>query len=214
MALNYQNLGPATAIAIQDSGTGNSLVVDGIGSNDTYAVSTGGSGFLDQVKLDKQLPLQTNANITSLTLNGSGLPDPNIANLTGATGPVTVNLADSTIPTNTTITGYGGTVTLIGVDVCQSERQRQIRLDGHRHRRRTTTSPTRPPAPPPAPSRTPGLNTVFNFHERYSGNPAPSFGGSGGNADQVIVQGTTARDLFEIDQGAAPCRFWPTTRRR
>ena len=31
-------------------------------------------------------------------------------------GPVTVKLADSTIPTNTTITGYGGTVTLIGID--------------------------------------------------------------------------------------------------
>ena len=30
---------------------------------------------------------------------------------------VTINLADSTLPTNTTVTGYGGTVTLIGVEV-------------------------------------------------------------------------------------------------
>ena len=42
-----------------------------------------------------------------------------IVNLSGATGPVTVNLADSAAipPTDTTITGYGGTVTLTGVEV-------------------------------------------------------------------------------------------------
>ena len=37
-------------------------------------------------------------------------------NLTGATGAVTVNLGNSTLSTNTTITGYGGTVTLVGID--------------------------------------------------------------------------------------------------
>ena len=200
LALNYQNLGPATAIAIQDTGTGNSLVVDGIGSNDTYAVSTGGSGFLDQVKLDKQLPLQTNANITSLTLNGSGLPDPNIANLTGATGLVTVNLADSTIPTNTTITGYGGTVTLIGVDVCNLNAGGfALTAIGTAEDDDITYTPTGAAA---GTFQDAGLSTVFNF-TNVTGSASPfTIEGGGGIADEVTVDGTTARDLFEIDQGA------------
>jgi hypothetical protein len=200
LALNYQNLGPTPAIAVQDTGSGNSLVVDGIGSNDTYAVSTGGSGFLDQVKLDKQVPLQTNANINSLTLNGSGLPDPNIVNLTGPTGAITVNLADSTIPTNTTITGYGATVTLINVDVCNMNAGGTERLTvmGTAEDDNITYTPTGANA---GTFQNAGLNTVFNF-TNVTGPANPfSIDGGGGVADQVTVDGTTNRDLFEIDQG-------------
>ena len=35
------------------------------------------------------------------------------------------------------------------------------------------------------------------------------FGGSGGNADEVVVQGTPARDLFEIDQGGRVATVLP-----
>ena len=186
---------------IQDSGTGNSLVVNGTGANDTYAVSTGGSGFLDQVKLNKQLPLQTNANVTGLTLNGSGLPDPDIVNLAGPTGPIGVTLADSTIPTNTTITGYGATVTLIGVDVCNLDAggSQPLTVTGTAEDDDITYTPTGASA---GTFQNAGLATVFNF-TNVTGTANPfTIDGGGGIADQVTVDGTAARDLFEIDQGA------------
>ncbi len=60
----------------------------------------------------------TGALLYNTTIVDGGNPSgSDVVNLTGATGAVTLNLADSTVPTDTTITGYGGTVTLTGVEV-------------------------------------------------------------------------------------------------
>ena len=53
-------------------------------------------------------------------VNGGDPSGSDTVNLSGATNPVVVQLADSTLPPpadETTITGYGGTVTLTGVEV-------------------------------------------------------------------------------------------------
>ncbi len=169
------------------------------------------------VLLNGQLPVDTNANVTGLTLAGldgdnvfnltGALPyttvlveggDP-IVNLSGAIGPVTVNLADSTLPTNTAITGYGGTVTLSGVDVANlAASGNTVSVVGTSQNDKITYTPTGATA---GTFQNAGLNTVFNV-SGVAGN-LTVFGGSGGNADEVVVQGTAARDLFEIDQGTA-----------
>ena len=107
MALNYQNLGAATAILIQDSGTGNSLVVNGTGANDTYAVSTGGSGFSGSGEAQQAVAAADKRQRNGADAQRQRPAAFDIVNLAGPTGPIGVTLADSTIPTNTTITGYG-----------------------------------------------------------------------------------------------------------
>ena len=132
-------------------------------------------------------------------VDGGASWDGNTLNLTAATGPVTVNLADSTLSTNTTITGYGATVTLSGIDVANlNANSKTVSVVGTSQNDNITYTPTGASA---GSFQDSGLNTVFNVSS-VSGN-LTVFGGSGGNADQVIVQGTEARDLFEINQGTA-----------
>ena len=140
-------------------------------------------------------------------------------NLSGATVAVAVNLADSTLPTDTTITGYGSIVTLIGVEVANlNVDSNALTVYGTAESDNITYTPTGPNAGTFALA---GLNTVFNFTNGtgaatgFAINGGIHGVGNDGVADQVIVQGTTARDLFEIDQGKAarpiaPSRFWPT----
>ena len=140
------------------------LVYDGTAGDDTFNVAAATGA----VTLNRQLTVST-PGVANLTLNGLGGNDTfvlhgslpytattvsgdSIMDLSGATGPVTVNLADSTMPTNTTITGYGGTVTLIGVDVANLDANSRLDVRSSAPRR-TTTSPTRPAAPRRAPSR-------------------------------------------------------------
>ena len=108
-------------------------------------------------------------------------------------------MADSTLPTNTAITGYGGTVTLSGVDVANlAASGNTVSVVGTSQNDKITYTPTGATA---GTFQNAGLNTVFNV-SGVAGN-LTVFGGSGGNADEVVVQGTAARDLFEIDQGTA-----------
>ena len=124
-------------------------------------------------------------------------------NLTGATGLVTVNLADSTVPTDTTITGYGGTVTLTGVEVANLDAAGfGMTVNGTAHDDVITYTPTGAERGHVPDGR---AQTVFNFTTvtgtfLITGGVGPV--GTVGNTDEVIVQGTNARDLFQIDQGA------------
>ncbi len=223
MPIRFTNLGVASPIAqaVQiAAGAGSTFIYSGTSANDTFAV-TGVAGPKGHVALNGQLPVET-ANVATLTLSGldgddtftvagsANLPsainvnggDPSasdIVNLTGATGAVTVNLADSTVPTDTTIAGYGGTVTLTGVEVANLDaNSNTVTVVGTSQNDTITYTPTAAAA---ATFRNAGLNTVFNV-SAVTGSLVV-FGGSGGNADQVVVQGTAARDLFEINQGTA-----------
>ena len=134
--LSFTNLGVAgTPQAVQiAAGAASNLVYNGTSGNDAFTV-TGVAGPKGNVLLNSQLPVQT-TNVTTLTLNGlggdnvygitgsallpytttivngSGLPDPDVLNLTGNGTAVTANLGNAT----PTVVGGGlGTVNISGV---------------------------------------------------------------------------------------------------
>src|SRR5439155_12351156 len=133
--LTFTNLGSgaSSSLTFASAAREDSLIYNGTTASDTFGVAATGA-----VTLNSQIVVNT-PGIANLTLKGldgddtfnvtgavpfttttldGGTPSASdIVNLTGATGLVTVNLADSTLATNTTVTGYGGTVTLIGDEV-------------------------------------------------------------------------------------------------
>ena len=112
-------------------------------------------------------------------------------------------MADSTlpVPTNTTVTGYNGTaVTLTGVEIANlNANGNTLTGVGTSGNDVITYTPTGAAA---GSFQNAGLNTVFNFTNLSAAAGAFTLtGGAGGNADQVNVDGTNARDLIEINQG-------------
>jgi hypothetical protein len=134
--LSFTNLGNGGQAVNLAGGAASSLIYNGTAAKSIFTVTglTGPTGGLVQLQINgvNQLPIVTNVNVTSLTLNGvagndtfnlaGGLPystttvdGGTVANLTNPIGNIAVNLADSVLNTYTTITGYGGAVTVIGV---------------------------------------------------------------------------------------------------
>jgi hypothetical protein len=217
LGLVYQGLGATATLLINGTGGADALVVNGTAANDAFEVVAA----IGAVSLNANITILQNS-IENLLLNGlagddvfqlhAGLPyttttisggEPSasdVVSLTAATGPVTVDLADSTLPAdNTTITGYGGTVTLTGVEVANMDANgNTVSVIGTSQDDKLTYTPSGAAA---GTFRNAGLNTVFNVSG--AAGSLTVYGGSGGNADEVIVQGTAARDLFKIDQGSA-----------
>jgi len=108
--------------------------------------------------------LTVGAGFTTTTLDGGDPSGRDTANLAGASGLVTVNLANSTLSTNTTITGYGGpvsTVTLIGDEVANlNANSGGLTINGTAQPDALTYTPTGASA---GTVTSAGLNTVFNF---------------------------------------------------
>ncbi len=218
LGLDYQNLGTGSVLTVDGQGGTNTLIAIGTTANDLFQVdATTGTVHLnarqpiavtaiqnltlvgltgdDIFKVSAPLPLS----FTNITIEGDDPSASDIVNLTGATGSVTVNLADSTLPTDTTITGYGATVTLTGVEVANLDaNSNSVSVVGTSQNDKLTYTPSGAAA---GSFQNAGLNTVFNV-SGVTGN-LTVFGGSGGNADEVVVRGTAARDLFKIDQGTA-----------
>jgi hypothetical protein len=212
LGVTYQDLGPTASVTVNGNGGTATLVVNGTTGNDTIGV-TGPTGA---VTVNANLPIQETA-VANLVLNGlggidtfnltGGLPytsttveaaDPTI-NLAGATGAVTVNLGDSTsiVNPNTTITGYGGTVTLIGVTVANLDVTGGFDLTAVGTAQNDSIDYT-PTGPSAGTFSNTGLNTTFNFT-----NATGAFtidGGAGGAADQVTVHGDPNFSLFTINE--------------
>ena len=92
-------------------------------------------------------------------------------------------------------------MTLIGVDTANLNANAQpVSAVGTSQNDNITYTPSGPSA---GTFSNAGLNTVFNLSDVQAGSRFTVFGGSGGNADQVTLQGTPARDLIEINQGTA-----------
>jgi hypothetical protein len=210
LGIKYQNLGigAGATVGVVGNGGTDTLVVNGTPVNDifTVAATTG------TISLNNRLPLTQTA-IANLILHGRGgadifnlngaLPyasttvdaaDP-ILNLAGATGLVTINLADNTLATNTTITGYGGVVNLIGIDVANLNTNTfGLTVNGHSGPNSFTYTPTG------ASSGTftdIGVDTVFNFTNTTVG--VFTIAGQADLGDQVIVQGTNNSDFILVD---------------
>jgi hypothetical protein len=214
--LSFNNLGAGSVRLADTGGAADSLVYNGTAASDTFNVVGAAGGT---ITLNSQLPVQT-PGIANLTLNGlagddtfnltGALPyvatrldggDPSgsdIANLTGAVANVAVNLGDSAAspPTNTTITGYGGIVTLAGVEVANlNAGGNGLTAIGTARNDTITYTPTGAAA---GTFTSAGLNTTFNFSAATG---AFTLFGGAGSANQVKVNGTEGRDLFSIDAG-------------
>jgi hypothetical protein len=210
--VSFASSGGARADTLQLYGTNNSdkfnvnqtadtIQILGQVSPVTDKLQTGGVSTLDLYGLsgDDTFNLAGSLPYTGGVIVDAGDPSASdVVNLSGATGPVTVNLADNTLATNTTISGYGGTVTLIGVEVANlNANSNGVSTVGTTQNDNITYTPTGASAGTFTNS---GLNTVFNITNATG--HFTVFGGAGGNADEVTVLGTDARDLFEINQGS------------
>ncbi|HZZ27744.1 MAG TPA: hypothetical protein VFE46_07015, partial [Pirellulales bacterium] len=216
--LTFVQLGAAggsIAFADDNGSRADTLIYNGTATSDHFNVSNTGV-----VTLNLQIPVNTGG-ISNLILEGlagddtfalNGAPpfpvtvdggDPSasdIVNLSGATGAVGVNIADSAAspPTNTTITGYGSTVTLIGVEVANlSTNGNALTANGYSSPNLFTYTPTGAAA---GTFTDAGVNTTFNF------TGTPQAGGftlvgnaTNGDGDQVIVNGTNNSDFILVD---------------
>ncbi len=126
-----------------------------------------------------------------LVIDGGGPSASDIVNFSGANGPVTVNLADATLATNTLITGYGGPITLIGDEVVNLDLNGQtLTVIGTAQPDSITYTPTGTLA---GTFTLAGLNTVFNFTDVSDGSVGFVIDPMGG-ADTVTVNGTSGDD--------------------
>ncbi len=230
--LSFSNLsfGGGVVFATANEGPTDDLTINGTAAADVFYVTSANGGTVyvtntnalpDAVTLPIQTPSVNQIALqgldgddtfnlagalpyTSTLVDGGNPSASDIVNLTGATTSVTVNLADSTLPTDTTITGYGGTVTLTGVEVANLDAAGfGMTVNGTAHDDVITYTPTGASA---GTFQLAGLNTAFNF-TTVTGTFLITGGtgavGTVGNTDEVIVQGTNSRDLFQIDQGRA-----------
>jgi FG-GAP-like repeat/Bacterial Ig-like domain len=223
--LSVAGLGTGGSLAFAHTGgtRADTLTVTGTTGNDTFGVAA----TTGTVTLNAQIPITT-AGVANLVLNAlTGLDVFNLAgplpyttttlnadataNLTGATGPVTVNIADNTPGSpnpNTTITGYGGTVVLVGIDIANlNTNGNTLTVNGYSGPNTFTYTPTGPSAgtfTDPAVS-TPGIttavgvNTVFNF-SNVGG--AFTINGGANLGDQVIVQGPNTPSFVVVNSAA------------
>ncbi len=163
------------------------LELEGLGGSDTFNLASSAPG----------LPW------TNLIIN-----DGSTVNLTGAIGPVTVSLGDNTPGSpnpNTVITGYGAPVTLIGVDTANLDANSNgVTATGTTQNDDIIYTPTGARAGTFYDDIGSGNNlvpnTVFNI-ANVTGNFLV-FNDPSGNADQVTLRGTAARDLIEISQAS------------
>jgi hypothetical protein len=223
----FTNLGAAGifTFATGNAGRTDTLEVDGTEDSDIFNVSSAGVVQLQKIvtggPAKTTIPIST-PGINQLRLSGLNgddifnlrgtLPyestvvdggDPSASDILDLSNPsasVVVNLADSSASAPTTIVGYGGVVTISGVEVVNLNAATDgggepLTVNGTSKNDNITYTPSGASA---GTFTNTGLNTVFNF-TGVTGTFLVT-GGTGGNADQVTVVGTAARDLFEIDQ--------------
>ncbi len=213
--LSYGNLGDTGTLTVANAGGTrvDTLVYSGTSGNDAFTVDAQSSGGPGEVFLNNQIDVLT-PGVSVLTLSSRGgdgtysinagtfgtLPYANIningnggsiSNLSGATGAVTVNLADNTLGSaypNTTITGYGGKVTLIGVATANLDTNgNSLFVNGTSLNDNITYTPTGTSA---GTFTNAGLATVFNFAGDTS---TFIIYGKGGTANQVSVDAPAGR---------------------
>ncbi len=213
--LTFLNLGQGGSVNLVDNALGHAGTLDYLGTNssDVFSVDSSGSVHLNNQILvttqnianlvlsglsgDDQFALTGPSPFTSVTLDGGDPSASDIATLTGATGPVTVNLANSSAipPTNTSITGYGGTVNLTGVEgVNLNANSQPLTFVGTSPTNTITYTPTGAAAGTVTAA---GVNTTFNFTGVAGGF---TINAAAAGANQVIVNGTPLNDQVLVDE--------------
>src|SRR5205823_7511493 len=111
-----------------------------------------------------------------------------------ASGAVTINLADSSVPSNTSVTGYGGTVTLTGVEVLNATAGGNIiTVTGTAGPDNLSVTPT---GTNTATITNAGLNLTLNTANTAALRITPA-----ADNDVVTVNGTSAADAISVVRG-------------
>ena len=218
LGVTYQNLGATGSVTANGNGGTDAITVNGTNENDTFTVApTTGA-----VTLNTDLPVKTTA-IAGLVLNGNdgddiftlnaGLPytttlinggNPSASdtlNLSGATAAVAVTLANSVLATDTTVTGFGGTVSLTGVEVANlALNSKTLSVAGSAGNDAITYTPTGAAA---GTFQDAGLNTLFNFSGATGAAAGFTVTGAAGTSNALIVDGTSSADAITLAGNAS-----------
>ncbi|HWB14429.1 MAG TPA: DUF4214 domain-containing protein [Pirellulales bacterium] len=218
--LTFSGLGTTGGLSFTTSNAGRTdhLNVEGVptSAGESFSVTPANGGTVQLAQLPPAsgivtVPILTSS-VSALELDGlggndvfnlaAGLPytdtiidDGAVVNLTGAAGAVTVNLADPASATNTTITGYGGTVTLTDVDTANLDAgTNPVSVNGSAANDNLAVTPTGANS---AAAQDNGTGTVFNFS-----NAASFTTDLMGGTNTVIVNGTNGSDTIGVVRGA------------
>ena len=238
MGFSFQNIGGAGSLTVADAAgsRGDVLTINGTNASTEFKVSSTGDVNLTTFGNDERslvavhtpgvatlcldssasgdvFDVQGNINFSGgIYLDASGSSKDNTLNLTGAQEGVTVNLADSALPSFTAIDGYGATVHLFGIAVANLALASQpLTVNGTSQSDTITYTPAGATAGAFALA---GLGAVFNFTActgtatGFTINGGTKGVGNDGMADQVIAQGTNAANLFEINQDIRTVQVW------
>ncbi len=188
-SVNANNGGTIQVSHVLESNT--NLITIPITAASVSILELDGLGGTDLFNLSGTLPF------TSTILNDGGTVT--LVGATAATAPVTVNLADNSISTPTTITGYGGTVSLIDIDVAD------LNAGGFAAVVNGTTQPDDITVTPTATGSdtvtNAGLDTTFYFNSISTAVGAFLIDPLGGN-NTVTVDGSSANDTIGVVRGA------------
>jgi hypothetical protein len=231
LGFSFTNIGGTGSLTIADADEtpGDVLTINGTSASTEFKVSSGGNidlttfGYDTRSLVEVHTPgvatlcldssadgdvfdIQGNINFSGgIYLDASGPTSGNTLDLTGAQLGGTVDLGNSSLPSFTTIDGYGATVRLSGIAVVNlALGGMPLTVNGTSQSDTITYTPTGAAAGSFALA---GLGTAFNFTgctgtaTGFTINGGTKGLGNDGVADQVIVQGTSAPNLFEIDQG-------------
>jgi hypothetical protein len=199
------NVNPGGAGGVGGGSVGTVAIVHAAPDNSpvTLTLSTPGVSILELQGLGGGDTFNVNG---ALPYTGLLLNDGATVNLAAAVGPVTVNIGDNTPGSpnpNTVITGYGAPVTLIGVDTANlNANSNNMTAVGTSQNDNWIFTPTGAKAATFYDSIGSGNNLVPNtvFNATNVTGVFQALGGTGGNADELTVQGSDARDLFEINK--------------
>jgi hypothetical protein len=228
-ALQFLGLGSGGSFSLLDTGdTFDDFIYRGTDLSDRFTV-THVNVTTDRIALNNRLPvnisqvltltlaglegddvfnLPGNTVVTGIIVDGGGPSASDIVHLTGATGAVTVSLADSALspPTNTVVSGYGVPVTLIGVEVANLDaNSNALSAVGTSRNDSIIYTPTDLNA---GTFQEASINTVFNFTGVTGAFTV--FGGLGLLADTLTIRGSNIRDAFVINAAARTAQLGAT----
>ena len=215
--LSYAHIGALGTVTI--AGSGDIVEFNGTANSDRFSVTgttaqifNATSGFVTNLfTLSNVFQLElrgldgddtfnvtgTLAPITGgIVVDGGNPSASDVLNLSGATGAVSVSLADASLPSLTSITGYGTTVQLTGIETANLNASgNAVTVTGTSQPEAFSYTPTGATA---GTITSAGLNTVFNA-SNVAG--ALTLNGSGG-VDSVTVNGTSGADTIAVVKGA------------
>ena len=142
-------------------------------------------------------------------VDGGDSSDGNTLNLTAPTGAVAVALGVNALSTDTTITGYGATVTLSGIDVANlALASNTLAVTANAPDDTTTYTPISPTS---GSFHDTDQNTVFNFTAATGAAAGFTINGATDIANTVVLAGTNGRDKFIIDATLRTASITPVT---